>query len=357
MARVRIDGTTWLHALCRVGDLRWKHGADGGCLEASWNISLRSGKLPTPVLRRGALVEIFDGVVRVWVGILSEPGDDLSASQAAGPMSDAEKYLCLSGTAATANVDTGITQAIADGWRVTYRADAPTGIPKREPQYLHDAIAAAATGAGKRATVRADGILRFESDPTTPSYLLAPGLATLGRADEDWATHVYCYYVSQKSGTPSSPSAWATAVATAADTTTYGRSVEYVDLQDRDLLTPTQASQIAAGILAKTGARLTPTGGLTVSSLQLRDIGGQRAPLAHVEAGRMVRLLGVRTPEGSGMTAFDMVIGSVDYVDGSGQITLNPLGLAARNLADVIASIPTPGDRLPRTPGAGATAA
>lgn len=358
MARVRVDGT-WLHALTKVSDLRWKHGADGGCLEASWSISQRPGSFSFPVLRRGAEVEIFDGIIRVWYGRLSEPGEETSACLAVGPLSDASRYLCVtSANQPTSSVNTGITQAIVDGLKITYNGDAPTGVPATGPQYLDAAIAAAATSTSTRATVRADGILRFEADPTVPSLVIAPGVASLGRSDEDWATHVYCYYVSAVSGTPSAPSAWATALASAPDQAAlYGRATQFVDLTDRGLLTSAQAAAIATGILAKTGARLSITNGLTVTSAQLRDVGGQRASLAQVTAGRMVRLLGVRTPDGAGSSVVDVVIGSTDYLDGSGQITLNPLGMVPRSFADVIASIPKADDSLESTPGAGITAA
>lgn len=353
MARVRVAGR-WLHSFTVVDGLKWRHAADGGCVEASWGISQRPSALAHPVLTRGALVEVFDGLVRVWVGQLSESGEASSECHAVGLLNSTRRLL-----SPTSDLNASINAAITNGAKFTYvNNSAPPAIPTETPEYLYDAITAAATGAGKRATVRADGVLRFETDPTTPDYYVVPGVGILGRADEDYVTHVSVLYISSVSGTP--PVADGTAVATAADTdaaAVYGRSDHFIDIRDRGLLTATEAGWIASGFLAKAGARLSFANSITVTADQFRSIGGQRTSLAQVRAGQMVRFMGVRTPERVARASFDVVIGATDYEDGSGQITLSPLGLAARNLSDIIATIPTIWTRLNPNPGAGATAA
>lgn len=348
MAMVRVAGKL-LHEFSIVGDLDWSHDVDGGCRDASWSMSGFAANVPAPFLRRGATVEVFEGLRRVWLGVLTEPGQGaVRECFAHGMMSEAARFMAFTDVAGvptpTTNVDAAITQAIADGWNVTYTGDAPAGVASEEPQRLDAAIFAASTAASKRATVRADGVLRFETDATTPSLVLMPGVGELGRADEDYVTHVVVYYVKSVSGTPPVADDWGTVTVANEDAATlHGRSTSYVDLTERGVLAEEEVTRFAAGLLARGGARLSFTSGLTVTAHQLRTLGLQALSLAAVDAGVMVRLMGVRTPELGKSSVLDVVVGSTSYRDGSGEITLNPVGLAARNLADVIASIPTQG--------------
>lgn len=342
MPRVRVDGR-WLHEFTRVGDLRWSHRADHGCYEASWTTSLRTPSQATRLLRRGARVEIFDGVVPVWRGVLSEHGGASSECHAHGLIREASRFLCLdSSLAPTSDITAGIAQAVLDGWDVDYYSGAPASVASEEPQTLAAALSAAATAAGQRVTVRADGVLRFESDPTTPTLIVLPGYGVLGLADEDFATRVTVRYVYSVSGTPPAPSEYRieTAENTAASAR-YGTASLYVDLTERGLLTPTVAANFAAGVLAKGSARLALTDSLELNKYAIRTAGGQQVSLAHLEAGTLVRLLAARIQDGTTVQAFDMVIGGTDYTAGSGRVVVSPLGLASRNLADVIASTPT----------------
>lgn len=354
MARVRVGGV-WLHSFTRVGGLRWRHGADGGCLEASWTTSRRASALGSPVLVRGALVEIFDGQVCVWSGLLSEPGEDAGECYATGLLSAASRFMSEDSGGLTDDVDSALTWLSTNGLPFTYLGDAPANlVPSEQPQKLSAAIGIHATANSVRATVRPDRLLRWETDPTVQSLTVLPGVGVLGRADEDFATQVRVRYISSVSGTP--PVADGYSVETVTDTAAenlYGRSTLYIDITDRGLLTATEAGWIAQGILDKYGARLAFNGSITLTGQQLRGAGNQRLSLASVQAGRMVRFLGVRTPSALTLSAFDVVIGTTDYTDGSGQITLSPLGLAPRTLADVIASVPTVHTALNPAPGAG----
>lgn len=359
MARVRVGGT-WLHGYTRVADLRWRHGADGGCVEASWQIGRRPSFIESSVLVRGARVEIFAGFQRVWVGVLAEGGGRSGQCVASGLLAEAQRYEALDGVGApTDDVSTAITTAVNDGWPAVFLGSTPTNtVPSEKPQRLHEIINLAGTANSQRATVRADGILRWESDPTTPFYVVLPGIGALGRTDEEYATRVSVRYVASVSGTPPVADAFDRAVAVDSFAESiHGRSTVYVDVTDRGLLTATEAGWIADGILAKFGARLGFGESVTLAAGQIRDVGGSQVSLASIEAGRMVRFLGVRTPAYANTASFDVVIGSTDYTDGSGQITLAPIGTTPRNLADVIASIPTIHTALNPAPGAGAVQA
>lgn len=357
--RVRVAGR-WLHTFCRVSELRVRHGADGGNLEASATVTGSRSVVEHPVFRRGAEVEVFDGLRRAWLGRMVETPEETGTWRATGLFAEARRFLAVStfDQTPTDDVDDALDQAVIDGLPFTYLGDAPANfVPNEEPQRLDALINAHATANSVRATVRGDGILRWETDPTVPAYVVLPGIGALSRADEDFATRVTVRYISSVSGTPPVADDYdtETVIDTAAETL-HGLSALYVDITSRGLLTATEAGYVAQGILDKYGARLSFAGGVTVSANQLRHPGLARVGLGTVEAGRMVRFLGVRTPAHATTTAYDVVIGSVDYTDGSGQITLNPLGLVPRTLVDVIASVPTTITELNPAPGAGALA-
>lgn len=358
MAHVRVGGRL-LHSFTRVGGLRWRHGIDGGCLEASWSTSRLPSAFGSPILVRGALVEIFEGVQRVWVGTLSEPGEDTSECHAKGLLSETRGYMCEDGSGLTDDVGAALTWATANGLRFAYLNDAPANlVPSEEPQRLDAAINLHATANSVRATVRPDGILRWEAEPTVPSLTVLPGVGSVGHADEDFATRVNVRYVSSVSGTPPVADGFDVAPAVDADAEAiHGRSTIYVDVTDRGLLTATEAGWIAQGILDKFGARLSFASSITLSGDQLRSAGHQRVSLATIEAGQMVRFLGVRTPSQFSLSSFDVTIAATDYTAGSGQITLSPLGLVPRTLADIIASVPTIYTALNPAPGVGAVSA
>lgn len=358
MARVRVGGT-WLHSYTRVGDLRWRHAAEGGCSEASWSIGRRPSIVASSVLERGAAVDIFDGFQCVWSGVLTGDAGRTGECAAVGLMRDAARYDSTDNLGVpTDDVEVGIATAQAAGWGATYLGDVPSNaVPNEQPEKLDAVINSRATANSVRATIRPDRVLRWEtSDPT--GYVVLPGVGVLGRADEDFATRVTVRYISSVSGTPPVADDWETVtVVDDRAETVYGRSSLFVGLESRGLLTATEAGWIADGILAKYGARLSFSESVTLSAGQLRDVGGSRVSLATVEAGRNVRFLGVWSPAQINSTAFDVTIGATDYADGSGQITLSPMGLVPRTLADVIASVPTIHTALNPAPGAGAVSA
>lgn len=346
MARVRVDGR-WLHSLSVVGGLKWSHRIDGGCAEASWTMLGLAPGFAATMLRRGSLVEVFDGLVCCWRGVLAESGEGSEREcVATGLFGEAARFMCFAadGVTPTSNVDIGISRAITDGWGVEYATgSAPTGVASTDPQKLDEAVLAAALASSQRASVRADGVLRFEADPTTPQLMVSPGIGTLARADEEYVTHVVVYYVKSVSGTPPVADDWGTVTASDdAAATIHGRSTHFVDITERGVIADEEAARVANGVLARTGARLSFANNLTVSADDLRHVGGARVSLAHVRAGQMVRVMGARSVDGSS-SALDIVVGGTDYVDGAGEITLSPVGLAPRNLADIIASIPTQG--------------
>lgn len=360
MARLQV-GNRWVHGDARISDLRWRHGADGGCLTASWRLDRSASNMRPPGFRTGAQVEIYEGRNRVWFGTLDQSGRADVDFTATGLLAQSRKFMAVDGSGnPTDNTDLAIDTAITNGLLLDYAGDAPANeVPSEKPLRLDELIGTHATANEVRATVRGDRLLRWESDPTTPKYVILPGSVPAPRpADEDFATTVTVYYVSSVSGSPPVADGFENATATDSDAEAIvGRREVYIDITDRGYLTATEAGWIADGILAKYGARYSFADAVTVTGRQLRRAGGSQVNLATVDAGHMVRFLGVRDASSVGGSGdFDVIIGATDYTDGSGVITLSPLGLVPRTLADVIASVPTIHTALNPMPGAGAVA-
>jgi len=342
MTSVYINGQN-LAALGYVGGLRWSHQWPGGCWDAGWTMGGLSRTASSRLLRRGAEVRIYEGTWPVWRGVLDESGDGQGSFSARGYYREAERFLALSAGAPTAVTADAITEAIADGWDVTYAGTPPTGIATDQPQYLHQLLDTASTAASVRWGVNAMGELYFAADPTTPTLLVTPGQALMGRADDSYVTNLYADYVSAVSGTPPVASAWGWVNAEdAAAVAEFGRSASYVDLKPRGLMTATEAQNIIDGMLAKGRSRIGFTSPMTLGWHQLLTMGGVPANPATVTAGVMVRVYGAINPDGTVVAGGtqDVVIGATSHEAGSRTITLSPVGLEPRTLSSILAVTP-----------------
>ena len=335
-----------LSTLGYVGDLSWSHKADGGCWEASWGMAGLSRSIAHPLLKRGAPVKITRGGWPVWSGILDEPGAGMESFAAHGVSREVERFMALdSAGAPSSDPVAAIAAAIVRGLPVVTYGTPPAGVPSEEAERLHQLLDVSATAASKRWGVDPHGHLYFRADPTTPSLHVYPGTALMGGADDDYATHVYGRYVSAVAGTPPVPSAWAIAQAatTVITANLHGRSERYVDLTERGLLSASAADNVVQGMLSLTGARVGFSERVEVDGLRLIEAsGGGHAPLPFLQAGGMVRVHGAISPgqSATGQTFLDFILGETSYAAGSSTITLAPVGLAARTLSDVFASIP-----------------
>lgn len=340
------------------GDLqvqtRWGEGASG-MYEAQWTMPLPP-EFEHPILRRGTIVELMDGPWRVGSPlILTEPArgmglDDPWKFVATGIGREVEgtnSWYVDDGTGATtSNAATAIDTAIANGLPWAGRdSSILTTDYGAEPEGLITIGALLSNigdALGQRWGVGQNNIVRMLSDPTTPSYQVTPGVASLGIADDEYATVVKGRYLDFTSGvnetavSPSSPSAVETR---------YGRREFPVDLTGLGAITASAAQDITDGILAKSKGRLGWTNGLTVTSNEILTAGGVPADLSKVAedvgTGCMVRLHGIFNDllDYNGQTWLDIIIGEATYVDGAPTITLNPLGLAARDLAHIVEEI------------------
>lgn len=341
MAEVRANGV-WLSAVAHVSDVtwssRWGEGASG-CFEASWNMDLGPNGTP-PFLRRGALVEIFSGGVRVWVGQLSEPdrGDGWEL-HAVGLSRLGNDFLASSSTP-NAAVDAAITRGLP--WKRTTSLSSTSSLAATR---LGDHLTRWATSVTKRWGVFADGEVIARADPTVPTWALTPGVGIMGVADDQFVTSIEATYVSAVSGTPPQPSAYGFATVGADPVTIarFGVREERLDLTPLGLIDSSTATNIAKGRLALGGARMGWTNAITATRDDLSHIGGSPVDLAQMKAGDMLRIYGVLDAHGNLTVgaSVDVVLGEVKYSDGESSIYLAPVGLVDRDFQSVLAA-PSP---------------
>lgn len=334
-ARVRIAGRAWLHQLGWYGDLQWSHVWPGGCEETSWGMAGLARRIAHPLLKRGALVEIYCGT-RVWVGTLNEPSDAMDAFVATGLYREAERFGAIDAAGIpTTDPDLATTQAVADGAPFTYRpGTAPAPVPGEEWRFLNELNDVAATAAGKRWGVEADAALVFRADPTTPSLHIVPGSGAMGAADDSYATHLYGEYMAT-----TTTRSIVTSAAPAATVERYGRAAYFVDLKPLGVVSAGVARTVLDGMLTNGRARMGYSNGLSdLLAGRVLKAGGVPANLAHLRAGQMARLHGVYDTDRNlipGAT-HDFVIGRTVYQAGARTIQIDPIGLTDRTLSDVL---------------------
>lgn len=333
-----------LSGVAAVSGLTWSTGWGGGCLNASWAMDLPADR-SYPYLVTGRDVAIYDGPKRVWWGRLSEPlrGSPWEV-HARGMGTFADNYLALDATGQpTTNAQTAVIQAIARGFPVTGGVSgaslATTAVKQNR---LSDLLDAQAEKSGQRWGVFADGNIVMAADPTTPTWHLHLTDAASGVADDNYLTHVYAHYVSAVDAN-GDPTTYATAsVGDEAAADRWERSEHSLDLTSLGLMTAGTAGGHAQGVLNQGRARLGFTDAFEVTPDILTTVGGIPAHLSLVKAGDMVRIFGVT--DAQGMLEFrgykDVVIGETQYADGSGWLTLKPVGLVPRTFADTIAAEP-----------------
>lgn len=325
-----------LSTIAPWGDLKWSERFDGGCWEASWEMRVRHG-WRHPAIRRGAAVEVRIGGHRAWGGLLSEPDRDSWQMIATGLSREGERFTALA-TDGTAGryVGESTTNAIAAGLPWDYRAvtfpahsDPVQSEESDGTNTVSNIWTAAANAAGWYWGVGADAIPYALPRPTLPAWRVAPGVVELGVADDEFATHLVGTYLTAAFAFARTTRGNAEAAAR------WGRVEKPVDLTTRQTMTLAEANATLDGMLAKIGPRPGYSTALEIGPGEITTMGGTRAHLPLIRAGQMVRLYGV-DDEVAGMPYHDIVIGEVRHEAASQTVYIEPLGLAARNLAAVL---------------------
>lgn len=334
-AQVRVGGDTWLTSLGWWGELTVTHRWPFGCWETTWQMALQPFERPRSLVR-GASVELFHGPDRIWSGTLTDPNWDTGEFVAQGHCRPAETTQALTTLGESSSTpDAAIDAAIARGALNWVRPASLSSVPFAESDTTEQLNTVAALldawsdEQSLRWAVDADRRVYAASDPTTPAWYVMPGSGVLGVADEDYVTDVYGRY-----RTPTGTFATASA-----QDRSQGVGVREigVDLTRLGRLSSMRAAAVCAGILAKTKARTGWTNGITVTPEQITTLGGVPAHPSLVVAGQVVRLQGLLDERGFA-TSTDVVLGETVWNVTAGTLDLNPVGLAARDLASIVAA-------------------
>lgn len=342
MAQLKIDGR-WANTIAPWGGLGWTTKAQGGMHELSWSMDVDT-RFRDRSLRTDALVEIYDGPSRIGAGLLQEP--DLAEGQfvARGLYRQAENFLALDASLDGTSVpNTAIDQAIARGllWgraasfsSVAFTASTATTAPNT----LHALLTDFSDSTSAFWYLDSVGFVHNTVPATTPTWFLAPGLTELGVAEDDYASDLFGRRLA---------SGGSFEVETVGDATArafFGRREAAVDLTTLGVISQAKAESILTGRLAKGLARPSFTKSVDVTPGQLLSRGGVPADLTMVRAGQVVRSHGLFDDIRflNGKSYLDWLIGETRHEDGSGVITLSPVGLAPRDLAAVLAALAPP---------------
>lgn len=328
--QVRIDGH-WLSTIVPSGggwdSLRHSTRRNGGW-QASWSITAPEG-WRHPLLRFGALVEIYLGPVLIWSGTLDEPDWDGMEFVALGACRAGNDAIGFDATeTATTVPNTAIDQAIARGVLPWTRDDDFGTTPVGEEGDSGGLVTVTSildawadendsdwfVTPDRRLIIRPTAL-------TTPSWHVLPGSGALGSAADDRADRVFVRYVSDSTGrlaTASYPAA-----------TPAGGVEVPIDVTDRGAMSATKAADIAEARWNELNGESGWTNGLSLIHGQVTTPGAIPADLALIQAGETQRLLGVPDPRGLSRN-LDVVIGDTDYDWTADEIQVNPRGLAAR---------------------------
>lgn len=347
---------TWLASIGPYGswgDLSWTtRWGDGACgmFEASFTTPLPKA-FEHPALRMNSLVDLMNGPYRVGSSLyisdivrgtgLDDPWT-ITCTGIGREVEGDNSWLAIDSVPAASSVASAvIDRAIGQGLRWAGRdGTVPTtafgsSATTDSLNSIGSLLNSVGKGANAKWGVGQDNIIRFMSDPTTPTWTIAPDQIPLGQADDNYATVVWVNYKSAVTGgyarvfSPATPSGVQTL---------FSRREFPADFSGLGAISAADAQALADGLLAQLKGRIGLTSGLTLTSNQILNAGGVPADLSMVEAGQMARIHGVTSDllAINGQTYYDFVIGQTRYTDGAPTIQVDPMGLAARDFAAVV---------------------
>lgn len=335
-------GGRWLREFGAWGSLNYSFAWPGGCKEASWQMTANYGAR-LPVLVNSAEVEISLGGMTVWSGFLTEPewsGDEVSLT-ALGWFRKGEDFQAVDGSySPTFTPSTAIAAAQPTlPWRLgDFIPTAPLPTATTEAFTVSSLLDAYTAYQGSRWYVDTYKRVSFANDPTMPAYVVAPGRADLGIADDNYASHVILRYRDSADGTVKSvghPSPVRGGTPNAFEVR-YGHKEVVEDATGSGSMSAATAAQLAQSIYAQSRQRPGWTNALTLDHGDLLTPGGRPIHPATVNAfGKLVRVHGV-ADEVSLTPYTDFVIAETSYADGEASVNVSPIGLASRTFEDVL---------------------
>lgn len=298
----------------------------------------------------GADVQVCVGGWPLWRGYLTEPswnGNTVSLT-ANGLYRLGENYPAFDSAStmnAITNPTTALTTAIGLGlpWTIDTatvpNTDLATGATTDPANTITELLNAWTAQTGNKWYVDQFGVVRFAADPIVPTLVVRNGSGDLGIAPDDYASNVVLRYNDSATGTyKSSPYPLLTGAMDAYGLR-YGRKVSLQDITDQGSMAAATAATLAQNDYTLTKQRPGHTNGLQLAWGELVTPGGMPVHPASVNAfGVMVQVHGV--PDEVALTSYtNFVVGDTSYADGSGQVSVNPVGLAARTPEDVLTEL------------------
>lgn len=334
----KIEGV-WARQIAAYGEVKiehaWPHGDDA----ASWTFPAGTAHR---ALHAGATVEIYDGGLRVWKGILQEPGVDGSMS-ARGLWTEGQDALAVDSLGrVTTNPDWAVNDSITRGaltWNTTRQT---TNVLLTTPLVADEKTIFSVAGLLDQWTAKEglrwgvfSGEVAVYADPKTPRWHVPQAASGRGLtpADDDFATHLYGVYLVD------TETRAMVSVGDEAARSAYGRRVERtVDLTNLGPIDATAATNALQNTLALSAARLRFADGLDLRAGQITTPGGTPAPLSQVRAGQVVRLHGVKDPRGvNGIQNYtDVLIGKSAFNTDTQTLSIAPVDAAPRGLGDAL---------------------
>ena len=300
--------------------------------------------IPTGTSHPSFLAENASALVRVgglgiWSGLVSDYDPNEGTVTCAGLARQAEQAAALSSgvTTSTPNaaVDGGISRGVLSWTRpATLSSSAYVTGDETDPIWQVAALLDAWSAEdGVNWYVDPFGAVRKAADPTVPTFVIPPGVATFSWATETQATSVVGRYVNSATS----------ALATVTASNTAAVTVEQlVDLRPLGEISTTRATNIVTKMLAKASSGGW-TGSVTIPAGQILTLGGIPADLATVVGavshGCMVRNLGQVDPRPNRYgSPLDVVVAQVVWNVDDQTITLTPQGADPADFASIIES-------------------
>ncbi len=199
---------------------------------------------------------------------------------------------------------------------------------------------------GKRYVVDTGPEVRLLDDPTSPRWLVVPGSAYLGSADDQYVSHLYGYYVATVDGVTGLPATYGVVIGGPSVTADemaaqFGRKAYNVDLTQLGVLSSSDAQDYVDNMFALVGARMGWTNGIDVTETMLREIGaGQVSPMSMFGAGgagSMLRVMGAMDDRSQPTTLphVDVVLGEVTRFHDEQRVAALPVGFTPRDFQAV----------------------
>jgi len=349
MAELLIGGR-WMADVCHVSELtwtsRWDHTGASGCWEASWNLDLPPN-VSLPFLGRGALVQVRDGATDVFTGMCEEPDKsrDGWTVAAVGEARRAGRFDAISASnAPSTNPGAVVDAAIARGWNVTRPSGVFTSVAiSDDSQQLNSVEDVLDAYCEQNALVWgawADRVLfTAPADATAPRHAIAPEVALMGTAEDDWFSSVRVKFIDG----PATDTAGFVVYdyvreVNAAAVTRWDVREKGVDRTGLGKILPGVASSIATNLLSRLSPRMGWANPLDLGAVDLSTLSDAPTYLPSVRAGDGFRGWGLVDSQGTlaPSHATDFTAGEVRYKDGEQSIYVAPMGLATRNLGGLL---------------------